>query len=476
MLQNKAVKNILIILSAAAYILLAVYNSLMAIALIIGVVLFLIFLKQPIWGLGFLIAVLPISNMDIFNYTFADIQGLKPFNLIALIVIVSMLISKRANKLPAMYKVFLMIFSLAYIANYVRSLPYIKSIYSQMGQTDYTLMNYLQNHFLKGLILFIPFVLIIMFINSKEEIFKLIYSIFISITILSLLILYVYLFATPDKGDFENVRAGFESVFQLHTNDLVNFYIIAIPILLVFAIHKKKLSLAILSFLSLFIVAILYSRTAYIIVIITIPILFIVMRRYKLLPAYIAALAAGSLLIPTVLQRLLTGVGDSDLDTITAGRLDNIWTPLINELAKKPDIILFGGGQNYIYEMEASKNQAMLNVGHAHNMYLTTVIDSGSIVLVILLVFIGWFLYVLSKSLKNIDDKLTKDTQIALIIAVISYMARGFTGGFIFPDTNNTFIWLSLGLGIAIANIYRTGKASGITNISNSKADLKSTG
>ena len=90
---------------------------------------------------------------------------------------------------------------------------------------------------------------------------------------------------------------------------------------------------------------------------------------------FIAMVLIGCLLAPAaVFERAQFGVETRDLNEISAGRLDNIWLPLLPDVA---DHLWFGQGLHSIMWTDAQRHQQMFPVNIAHNAYLDLVLDVG---------------------------------------------------------------------------------------------------
>ena len=103
--------------------------------------------------------------------------------------------------------------------------------------------------------------------------------------------------------------------------------------------------------------------------------------------SFSVALLAGGLfaaVAPGYVWRRLTFGFDADANTVSADRLDGIWTPLMSEFWKSP---VWGNGIDSIMWAEPMRAGEMLVVGHPHNAYLQTYMDMGLLGLALLLAF-----------------------------------------------------------------------------------------
>src|SRR5258708_10023887 len=111
---------------------------------------------------------------------------------------------------------------------------------------------------------------------------------------------------------------------------------------------------------------------------IVVNVLFLLWRRNVKTLIFGGLLAAVALLLVpgAVHDRVTTGFG-SGLDSYSAGRIDEIWLPLLPEVLRSP---IYGQGLGSILWSEAMRSGAGITiaaVGHAHNAYLQALLDMG---------------------------------------------------------------------------------------------------
>ena len=176
-----------------------------------------------------------------------------------------------------------------------------------------------------------------------------------------------------------------------------------------------------------------------------------------MLPWVGAAGLVSLLLIPqTIIERALTGFANNDVSAISAGRVDQIWIPLLEEFLNQPVKLLIGIGRYAVMGTTVFKNGAILQVGHAHSMYLDTLLDAGLIGLVFFLVSFFHFLKKFISTHKYIGEQLHLDIMIGIEISIVAFLIRGVTDSFFFPALTNAFLWINLGIGTSIVYLYRS--------------------
>lgn len=455
----------------------SVLSPMKLIAAAIALPLPILLYKNPVYGLMMLIIILPYELTNLFQTGLVKSLNLNIFILVYIIIILSFLLFKKAYKLPKEYKLFIIIYMLIFTIAVIRSLPNL-SIFRVVWDSDYSVFSYVLAEGLKNLLYVFILVLVATYIRARDEIIKIVDGILISVSLLSIVLLVIYIFYVPDKHDFEAVRGRFEDILYLHGNSIARFYILSFPLLQAYVLNKKKISIAVLP-LWILAAGLLYSRTAYLVIIISTVLFFIISGRRKILPFIVTLLITGVLFMPSnITQRALTGLTSGDVNNISADRLNYIWLPVIREQLRDPLKLMVGNGRKAFVATEALKygiiyypeygilslrshfkgdtiarsmqGDYIYIVNHAHNMYLDMMLEIGVVGLLAVL----FLFFMLGKSfvqtLKRIDNPLSRDLMCAVMVSLISFFIAGFTDGGLFPDLTNSFLWLVIGVGISI--------------------------
>lgn len=456
----------------------SVFSPLKLIAVALALFLPILLYRSPVYGLMGLVIMLPYSLTDLLQTDLVKSFNLNIFILVYLIVILSFLLFKEPFRIPKDNKRFIAVYVLVFTVAVIRSIPNL-SIFRVVWDWDYGILSYVLAEGLKDLFFFFTLILVARYIRTRREMMRVVDGIVISVSLLSAVLLIIYIFYVPDKHDFEAVRGRFEEILYLHGNSIARFYIIAFPLLQAYVLNKKKLSIAVLP-LWVLAAGLLYSRTAYLIIILSTVLFFIISGRRKIVPLIVTLLIAGILIMPSnITQRALTGLTSGNLNNISADRLNYIWLPVIREQLRDPLKVMVGSGRKAFVATEALKYgiiyypeygilslqshfkgdtiaRSMLGdsiyiINHAHNMYLDMMLEIGAAGLLIVL----FLFFRLGKSfvqaLKRMDDPLSKDLMCAIIVSLISFFLSGITDGYLFPDLTNSFLWLVIGLGISFS-------------------------
>lgn len=459
-------KLIITILMVAIITMVDIINPIAGMIMVIGCVILLVIIKEPVYGVIVLILMIPFVGLPSLNIQLGGIPGFKPQNIISILVLILFITSRKPEPIGNLEKSFcIIVFAILVLSN-LRTLAFLDN-FNAFAIESLDTVRYLLSYLLKPALFFLMFVIIIFYIRSEKNILTVFYGIFASVTALSIFIIFNYVFFVQNKTDFEMVRNQIGNSLNMHGNDIADFYIITIPVTIAFLLNKKSLLIKCSLVLSLATVAILYSRTAYLVIALCTIIFFIISgRKNRLPPLLFFGTCAGVFLIPrSMINRIMMGLsgGMSNMNDITAGRTKDIWQPLIDEYISKPLVMLFGSGRYSIVQTEAFISGKILKVGHPHNMYIEMVLDAGLIGLVIYIVFYTKLLKKLAGVANELyENRLHKDIIYAIIVASIGYFISGLSGRSLFPAATNAYVQVLLALGFTISYLHPKDKDQSI--------------
>jgi O-antigen ligase len=235
----------------------------------------------------------------------------------------------------------------------------------------------------------------------------------------------------------------------MHANDLGRLYVTAIAILLFTWDRTRRPVLKTLLFLSIGLVGIAlvltFSRNAFMTMALVFAIFLVTRRRDKKLMALAAFLVPLALLLTPGAVWYRLGMGAEDGATgMSAGRVSDIWGPLIPEMFDRP---FLGHGLSSVLWARPMRMGEMMDVTHPHSAYIGALHDFGVIGAILLIGF--WF--TIWKGFR----KLSKDTSLApqeqgffegCAVALVTFMVAGFSGSSFTPVPEQSFLWLGIGL------------------------------
>lgn len=431
-----------------------IINQKIALILIPGLIAIIKLLQKPLLCFYIMILLTPVSSTPFFNQQIGGIPGLKIFNIISILTITGFIFSDRKAIINRETNIFYIGIISLFIISVLRSLDAIPILNAHM-KLSIGVKGYILSHMIKPLLHLVPLLLITSYIRSKRDINKILLTFVICLLIFAATTLFFYVFFIPNKALYSMVRLMISEYIGFHGNSISSFYIITYPLLLAYAIStRSKLAIASTA-LSLCTVGILYSRMAYLMIIFATFAFMLVSRRskniiYVLIVSFIIALFLPS----SILERAVWGIDRGGANNVTAGRTGDIWFPSLKEVSQSPYKILIGSGRYGIIKTKAYIRKQILRVGHAHNMYINIFMDAGIIGLLFFILSFMYFTSYFIKALKYIDDPFYFDIMCGIIVSVTCYLLGGLTDRDFFPTLPNSFLWITLGIGIVIANHY----------------------
>jgi hypothetical protein len=448
--------NLLIyVLLAATVGALIVTSPYVAAVIVLGGLVVLLVAQSPLKALAVLIFVTPFSGTELIRNSIIALPGAKPLQLIGLLVVVIVVMNYRAAlKMPDGAFFFVVALMALFSLSVLRSLAYLDLI-NYYFEDSLSTARYLMSHYVKPLIYFLPFIVIAKFVRNRQDVSFIIDVVVVTLTILSVYLLYLYLFQIPDKTNLRAVSDYYGATLSLHRNHLGTFYISGFPFLLARYFYKKNVwSLAAIC-LAVCATAFLYSRAAYAAVLLSFLLYVAISKRARLLPVLAGAMVVLFVLLSgTVLERASKGLASGDLDEIAAGRIDSIWLPLIAEYSGDPQKLTFGHGRYAILASEAAeRGRILFGVGHPHNMYLELLFDAGLIGLFALAPFYILFLRNAWRTLGHPADPAVRECAYAVTVGLLCYLLSGITDRSLFPNLPNCYLWIVLGLAVALTRL-----------------------
>jgi O-antigen ligase len=152
------------------------------------------------------------------------------------------------------------------------------------------------------------------------------------------------------------------------------------------------------------------------------------------------------------------GVGEG-LNEITAGRLDEIWIPIMPEVLTTPP---WGHGLGSVMWSHAMRFDEMFTVTHPHNAYIQLYMDLGIIGFVLVMAF--WVYSLVSFARLTREERLRPEMQgffEGAAVGLVSFLVTGVAGSSFFPVPEQSFLWLAVGLmyGLRLRARAAAGKA-----------------
>jgi O-antigen ligase len=146
-------------------------------------------------------------------------------------------------------------------------------------------------------------------------------------------------------------------------------------------------------------------------------------------------------------DRITMGFG-AGLNTISAGRTEEIWEPILPEIFNNP---VLGSGLGSIMWSRAMIDGRLWQVSHPHNAYLQVLMDNGVLGTVLILAFWIWAWKSFRKESRNLAQPLElRGFFEGAAAGLLAFLIAGVAGSSLRPDAAQAFLWLALGLLIGI--------------------------
>src|SRR4051812_10776126 len=410
-------------------------------------------------GVALLIVLMPISRSWMFPHAMLGVTGLNPFNLLLVATVGSLLLHglSEKNRGPLVPRPLLWLYIVPIIAAGVLGSGHVNEIPSFLLDGNViefeNASGYFRDMVMKPLIMVVFALVVGAAVARSDKPERFLYPAVAAIWVMSaLVIVFVLLSGTSLKDMAGSESREVLSALGMHANSLGRLYVSAYALLL-FTWAESKSSgfrLALLVSMVVVVVALVltFSRGAFLSFVL-VNVLYLVWRRnartwmlFGLLAACVLVALPGA-----VYDRVLMGVGSGSVDTISAGRIDYLWLPLLPELARSP---IYGHGLGSIMWSEPMRTGGgitFLPVEHPHNAYLQAVLDMGIIGLVLLCAYF-WHVW---KGLRALSRDAALSPTLRGFYAgsaagLASLLLSYFTDSSLTPGVEQSFLWLSVGM------------------------------
>jgi hypothetical protein len=409
-------------------------------------------------GAVLLILLLPISNTYLFPRAMLGITGLNPVNLLLLGTLASYLLHglfdgslRRFMPRPLLWLYIVpLIVAGALGSGHVGDIA--PGLYRYILLEFDSPTSYIRDAVVKPLSMVIFALLVGAAVSKSEKPERFLIPTLISMWVMcALVVVYVYQSGIALRELARSDARGFLSPLGMHSSEWGRIYEVAYALLLFTWAESKKsgVRLVLLASMGLAVVAMVltFSRGAFL-GFIVVNALFLYWRRNAKTLIFFGLLAVVVLfLLPgAVYDRVTTGF-ESGLDLVSAGRIGEIWLPLLPEVLRSP---IYGQGTWSILWSEAMRQGAGITiaaVGHPHNAYLQALLDMGLVGLVLVC---AYFAHVWKGFRALSVDPAVSPTlrgfylggAAGLASLLISYL----TDSSLMPRPEQVYLWLAIGM------------------------------
>ena len=404
---------------------------------------------------------LPFVPIRILSQAVAGLSGLRIIGMAIVMTAVAVFIAVAVRpgqlRFPAWRPVFfayLLVFVFAAL-NGTRSVSQIPAYFNVLGVfSETTALGYLQIMLLSpGLVIVAAYVMALLAANTRRPAWVTV-PVLASAVLLSALLCLVATgtSSTVDELAQQESRRHL-SVLGPHANELGLVLNMALALALCsLGQARTRAAMLWLGAGSLVLAAgivLTFSRGAFLGLVVVMIYAVLVRRKGGWMPLVLAALLLGvAAMSDAVVGRVLHGIGGNDIDLISSGRVNEIWRPLIPEIARHP---LFGSGHAAILWSEAAQTRSILPVGHPHSAYLASLLDVGLVGSLITLVFFVHMWRMFWRVARDGQAHGLRGFFLGAAACIPLLLVQGITDDGFMPGFTHVYLWLAYGAATGIS-------------------------
>ncbi|HZE61724.1 MAG TPA: O-antigen ligase family protein [Burkholderiales bacterium] len=406
------------------------------------------------FGAVLLLVMLPVEGSALFPHRVFGVTGLNPLNLVLFATLVSYLI--RGERLGTFMpkKLFWLFIVPIAIAGLIGS-RHVDEVYPYFYEVEVIhftdAFGYLRDLLLKPMLMVLASLIIAQAVMKSKKVESFLVPFIVAVWVMSVMAIGYVAAEGVSLGTLAlTTSRAFFSALGMHANDLGRLYAVAYALLLFTWGETKDVRLKSVLFVTmgLLTIALLltFSRGAFV-GWVMVNVLFLVWK-FNARTAGLALLACGiglAFMPGAVIGRMSLGlVSGGDVNEFSAGRVEEIWIPLLPELFKSP---IWGSGLDATMWAKALWAEMMLPVTHPHNAYIQAILDTGLFGMGLLIAFY-WHVYRTCRDLgsnANLSPTMRGFFQGA-VAGLLCFIVTGFAGSSLRPSPEFAFLWIAIGI------------------------------
>jgi O-antigen ligase len=404
-------------------------------------------------GAVLLLVMLPVEGSYLFPHSVFGVTGLNPLNLVLAATLCSFLLrGQLKNFLPKPLFWFLIVPMV--IAGLIGS-RHVDQVYPYFYEVEVIhftdALGYLRDVLLKPMLTVVAALLIAQAVAKSKKTESFLAPFIVAVWLMSVMAIgYVAAEGVSIGALALTSSRTFFSALGMHANDLGRLYAVAYALLLFTWGETKDARLKTILFVTMGVLTIAllltFSRGAFVGWVLVNALFLVWKFNAKTIGLALLAGVVGLALMPgAVVSRMSLGlVGGGDVNEFSAGRVEEIWIPLLPELFKSP---LWGNGLDSTMWAQALWAEMMLPVTHPHNAYIQAILDMGLIGMGLLLAFY-WHVYRTSRDLggnANLSPTMRGFYQ-GVVAGLMCFIITGFAGSSLRPTPEFAFLWIAIGM------------------------------
>ncbi|HEY5897294.1 MAG TPA: O-antigen ligase family protein [Burkholderiales bacterium] len=405
-------------------------------------------------GAVLMIIMLPIEGSYLFPHSAFGVTGLNPLNMVLGATFVSYLIRGQELRrfLP---KPLLLLYIVPVVLAALIGSRHVDEIYPYFYEVEVIhftdAFGYLRDVAVKPLFMVLAALLIGAAVAKSKKSESFLTPLIVSVWAMSLMAIGYVLVSGLSLGALALTSSrAFFSGLGMHANDLGRLYAVAYALLLFTWGETKDVRLKTVLFMTMGVLTLAllftFSRGAFVgWVMVNVLFLF---WKFNARTAGLALLAGGIglLFMPgAVVSRMSLGlVGGGNVNEVSAGRIEEIWIPLLPEILRSPP---WGNGLDSTMWAQALWAETMLPVTHPHNAYIQAILDMGLIGLALLLAFY-WHVY---RQMRDLGSNAYLSPTMrgfyqGAVAGLACFILTGFAGSSLRATPEFAFLWIAIGM------------------------------
>ena len=406
-------------------------------------------------GVVLMILIMPISQSYVFPHEMFGITGANPLNLLmaATLGVMAMRTAGDGTLSHFAPKPLVWLYIVPMVVGAFLGASHVKEIPAEFRETDMIFftdaVGYVRDMLVKPLTMVVYALLVAVAVQRSKKPERFITPLIVSVALMAAVVLVFTAMAGVSISQLAGTYARhFFSALGMHANDLGRLYAVAYALLLFVwdRAPTKTMKACAMVAMGVVVLALLltFSRGAFL-GFVLVNLIYVASRRNrKTLLLLMIAIPVGLYFMPgAVVDRVTMGWGEN-ADTISAGRTDEIWGPVIPELWKSP---VWGNGLGAVMWSAPMIAGMMPQVGHPHNAYLEVILDLGFVGLVVLMAF--WILT--WRDLRRLakEERIAPELQgffEGAAAGLLAFLVAGMAGSSLMPSPEHAFLWLAVGM------------------------------
>ena len=445
-----------------------VFGEVQALGALLYLFILAVALQKYRYGILLATFLLPLSAARVAPREILGMTGLNPFNVAlattALLILLTRVMRPHRIALPSpptCLLLYLAAMSLATLngAAHVGAIP---AYFSALHVISFdSIGGYVGDVLIKPLLILAAAFLLAVGIRNARHTGIFLVPIFCAAIVLPLTVIADVMLAPPGA---RAIAGGGESFSGMHVNELGLMFNMAFSLALFCFFSRQRIAgrwlLGIVLLALVIATGLTFSRGAYLGFLTVVGCFLYRKRRFDFMVIGLLLVPLAVLFMPeAVVQRAATGLGNGDLDAISAGRVNDIWRPLLPSIAASP---VAGQGLSSVLWSEPAKTNNFFTagrIGHPHSAYLGMLLDFGLLGALVVVAFFVHMWRTFTALARELPQPLWRDFFAGAAGCVLVLMIQGVTDDRVTPTVAQSFLWLGYGAALGFVSRQRSAVA-----------------